>query len=164
MTTFITGYRLSQGSSLDRPLLVQMMQRTYDEMYPGTAIAHLAHTVDQYLSPETPLWWVKHDRPCEETSDDRPLGCLWIGNAIDQIRGDRHAHIFLLYVMPDYRRQGIGKALMQFAEQWAIKRGDRQIGLQVFLANQPALNLYQQLGYQTQSLWMIKPLVHPDQG
>ena len=81
-----------------------------------------------------------------------------MGNSIDQVRGDRHAHIFLLYVVSEHRRRGVGKALMQYVENWAITRGDRQIGLQVFKSNQPALNLYNQLGYQTQSLWMVKSL------
>ncbi|MBC5793579.1 GNAT family N-acetyltransferase, partial [Sphaerospermopsis sp. LEGE 00249] len=63
---------------------------------------------------------------------------------------------FLLYVVPSHRRRGIAKALMQHIENWAKQRGDRQIGLQVFTSNTPALNLYQNLGYQTQSLWMIK--------
>ncbi|GAX43469.1 GCN5-related N-acetyltransferase [Tolypothrix sp. NIES-4075] len=87
-----------------------------------------------------------------------PVACLWVGNSIDQVRGDRHAHIFLLYVLSEHRRRGIGKALMQYVENWAFIRGDRQIGLQVFKSNQPALNLYNQLGYQTQSLWMVKSL------
>ena len=86
------------------------------------------------------------------------MGCIWLGNAIDQVRGDRHAHIFLLYVMPEHRRRGIGSELMRHAEDWARARGDRQIGLQVFQSNQPALALYHQLGYQTQSLWMVKSL------
>jgi ribosomal protein S18 acetylase RimI-like enzyme len=86
------------------------------------------------------------------------VACLWLGNAIDQVQGDRHAHIFLLYVMPEYRRQGIGSALMRHAEDWARARGDRQLGLQVFYNNQAALSLYHKLGYQTQSLWMVKPL------
>jgi ribosomal protein S18 acetylase RimI-like enzyme len=60
--------------------------------------------------------------------------------------------------MPEHRRRGIGTALMQYVENWATNRGDRQIGLQVFQSNQPALNLYNQLGYQTQSLWMVKSL------
>jgi ribosomal protein S18 acetylase RimI-like enzyme len=47
---------------------------------------------------------------------------------------------------------------MGYAEDWARARGDRQIGLQVFQTNQLALNLYQQLGFQTQSFWMVKPL------
>jgi ribosomal protein S18 acetylase RimI-like enzyme len=83
-----------------------------------------------------------------------------MGNAIDQLQGDRHAHIFLLYVMPEHRRRGVGSALMRHAEDWARARGDRQIGLQVFQSNRPALNLYHRLGYQTQSLWMVKSL-HP---
>jgi ribosomal protein S18 acetylase RimI-like enzyme len=81
-----------------------------------------------------------------------------VGNSIDQVRGDRHAHIFLLYVVSEHRRRGIGKALMEYVENWAMTRGDRQIGLQVFKSNQPALNLYNQLGYETQSLWMVKSL------
>ena len=52
----------------------------------------------------------------------------------------------------------LAKALMRYVEAGAIARGDRQIGLQVFQSNQPALNLYYQLGYQTQSLWMVKSL------
>lgn len=81
-----------------------------------------------------------------------------MGNAIDQITGLRHAHLFLLYVVPEHRRQGVGKALMQYAETWSKARGDKQIGLQVFSSNTPALNLYNQLGFETQSLWMVKPL------
>lgn len=77
---------------------------------------------------------------------------------MDQIQGDRHAHIFLLYVSPAHRHRGIGSALMQQAEAWATARGDRQIGLQVFHHNQPALQLYEKLGYQPQSYWMVKPL------
>ncbi len=87
-----------------------------------------------------------------------PVACLWVGNAVDQVTGDRHAHIFLLYVKPAHRRQGIGKALMHYVETWALNRGDRQIGLQVFQSNTAALNLYNQLGYQTESLWMVKQL------
>ncbi|MEH2361702.1 GNAT family N-acetyltransferase [Nostoc sp.] len=90
------------------------------------------------------------------TSAPCPIACLWVGNAIDQVHGNRHAHIFILYVLPEHRRRGIGRALMRYVENWAIQRGDRQIGLQVFQSNKPALNLYNQLGYQTQSLWMVK--------
>jgi ribosomal protein S18 acetylase RimI-like enzyme len=126
------------------------MQRTYQELYPAHNFAHLVQTVEQYLSPETPLLWIEHQQ--------KPVACLWMGNATDQIRGDRHAYIFLLYVNPVHRRQGIGAALMKQAEDLARQRGDRQIGLQVFQQNQPALNLYEKLGYTVQSLWLTKPL------
>lgn len=139
------------------------MQRTYAELEPNDTYAHLADTVDQYFSQETPLWLVKSS---PNSGDDQcldflnyPIACLWLGTAIDQVSGDRHAHIFLLYVAPDHRRRGIGAALMNQAEQWATIRGDRKIGLQVFQSNQAAITLYQGLGYEIQSLGMVKRLV-----
>ncbi|MFH7027228.1 MAG: GNAT family N-acetyltransferase [Heteroscytonema crispum UTEX LB 1556] len=219
----LPGYCIRRGSTLDRALLVKFMQRTYQDMFPNDDFSHLARTVEQYFSNDTPLWWVEEEdkergrrvwetrrqgegatsvgdkeefaclspfsphlpispfppnpnaSPPKSRSLGRlgsewgplapppplsssPVACLWVGNAIDQVQGDRHAHIFLLYVVPEYRRRGIATALMQYVENWAVARGDRQIGLQVFQSNKPALNLYNQLGYQTQSLWMVKPL------
>ena len=171
------GYEIRTGSVLDRAILVKFIQRTYQELFPDRNFSHLAETVDQYFSKETPVWWVEFSEPDREESgikrnekqqqiqnpkskiQNRKVACLWVGSAVDQVQGDRHANIFLLYVAPEHRRQGIGKALMRLGEDWAKARGDRQISLQVFQFNQPALNLYRQLGYQTQSLWMVKSLL-----
>ncbi|AKG24603.1 acetyltransferase [Calothrix sp. 336/3] len=149
------GYSIRRGSTLERSLLVKFMQRTYQEMTEQENFAHLAYTVEQYFSSETPLWWVEISSE-GNGKKQIPIACLWLGNAIDQVTGDRHTHIFLLYVLPEHRRQGIGKALMIYAENWAINHGDKQISLQVFANNHPAINLYHQLNYQTQSLWMKK--------
>lgn len=156
----LPGYSIRLGSALDRALLVKFMQRSYQDIFPSEDFSHLAQTVEQYFSHKTPLWWVDEEKGTEEDFDSAPspIACLWVGNAIDQISGSRHAHIFLLYVVPEHRRRGIGTALMKYLENWATQRGDRQIGLQVFQSNQAALNLYDQLGYQTQSLWMVKSL------
>jgi ribosomal protein S18 acetylase RimI-like enzyme len=158
---------IRRGSTLDRSLVIKFMQRTYQDLFPNEDFSHLEQTVKQYFSSDTPLWWVEEEgemretrrisnAPCPMPNAHSPIACLWVGNAIDQVQGNRHAHIFILYVVPEYRRQGIGTALMRYVENWAIQRGDRQIGLQVFQSNKPALNLYNQLGYQTQSLWMVK--------
>jgi ribosomal protein S18 acetylase RimI-like enzyme len=165
------NYELRQGSTLDRPLLLKFLQRTYAELGASESCSHLADTIEQYFSKGTPLWWVyckleserqKNDGNLEPASSrfqpNWPVACLWIGTGVDQVTGDRHTHIFLLYVDPQHRREGIGTALLAQAENWARLRGDRQITLQVFQTNQPALNLYQNLGYQTHSLWMKKPL------
>ncbi|MEH2463074.1 GNAT family N-acetyltransferase [Nostoc sp.] len=164
----LPGYIIRRGSALDRALLLKFMQRTYQELFPNEDFSHLEQTVKQYFSNDTPLWWVdflgegvKEDEGASTLSPSShsptsPIACLWVGNAIDQVQGNRHAHIFILYVVLEHRRRGIGTALMRYVEKWAIQRGDRQIGLQVFQSNKPALNLYNQLGYQTQSLWMVK--------
>lgn len=153
----VSGYSLRVGSPLDRALLVKFMQITYQELYPGQDFAHLSQTVEQYLTRDTPLWWVEASDSVDHPLAT-PIACLWMGTAIDQVHGERNAYIFLLYVKPQHRRHGIGSALMQQAEHWARARGDRQIGLQVFYQNQPAISLYHKLGYQTQSLWLVKPL------
>lgn len=161
MSSLIPAYNIRKGSTSDRALLIRFMQRTYQDIFPNQDFSHLSRTVEQYLSNDTPLWWVDFAGDADENisaSDSTPIGCLWMGNAIDQITGLRHSHLFLLYVVPEHRRRGVGKALMQYAETWAKARGDRQIGLQVFSSNLPALSLYNQLGFQTQSLWMVKNL------
>ena len=163
----LPGYRIRSGSTLDRALLVKFMRLTYQDMFPQQDFSHLTQTVGQYLSSQTPLWWVDFVEQGENNTNKQeysplspssPIGCLWMGNAVDQVSGTRHAHIFLVYVTPQHRRRGVGRALMQYAQDWAKNRGDRQIGLQVFPANAGALNLYHHLGYQTRSLWMIKSL------
>ncbi|MDV2995117.1 MAG: dTDP-fucosamine acetyltransferase [Chroococcidiopsis sp. SAG 2025] len=151
------------------------MQQSYREIFPEQNFAHLTRTVEQYFSRDTPLWWVtegSRDELGAESSEEltfshaphtthhAPLkvACLWVGNAVDQVKGDRHTYIFLLYVKPEHRQRGIGKALMRYLEDWARTKGDRQIGLQVFQSNTLALDLYHKLGYQIQSHWMIKTL------
>ncbi len=167
MESLLPNYFIRRGSTLDRALLVKFMQGTYQELFPKQQdFSHLVQTVEQYFSTATPLWWVdfvgdgniETNLPSLRHSLPSPIACIWVGNAIDQIQGTRHAHIFLLYVAPEHRRQGIAKALMLHVENWAKARGDRQIALQVFESNAAAYNLYNQLGYATQSLWMFKPL------
>ncbi len=153
----LPGYAIHEGSTIDQALLVKFMQRTYQEQFPNQNFSHLTRTIEQYFSRDTPLWWVYAEQETKNHHQS-PIGCLWVGNAIDQVSGDRHPHIFLLYVMPEYRHRGIGKALMNYIENWAKQRGYGQIGLQVFQTNIPALDLYHQLGYQEQSLWMVKSL------
>lgn len=156
------GYSLRQGEARDRALLVKFLRHTYKELFPYQPhFVHLIKTVDDYFSRETPLWWIEITKAMvlDQVRSDQ-VACLWMGNGIDQVSGDRYSHIFLLYVMPEYRRQGLGKALMNQAINYAQARGDRQIGLQVFTHNQQALKLYQNFGFQTQSLFMFKSIDH----
>ena len=150
--------RLIKGSSKDKAQLIQFMNLMYQELFPNQKdFNHLSITVEQYFSTETPLWWIESEHNLSPTPNlILPIAGLWMGNAIDQINGGRYGHIFLLYVVPEYRRRGIAKILLQQAENWSKTRGDRQIGLQVFPQNQAAVNLYQNMGFQIQSLSMLK--------
>jgi RimJ/RimL family protein N-acetyltransferase len=51
-------------------------------------------------------------------------------------------------VARDARRRGVGRALMEEAERWAVTVGVRKIELHVFPHNRPAIALYEGLGYE----------------
>ncbi len=154
-----TDYCLEAGSALDRARLVKFMQRAYRELGATDAIAHLADTVERHFSASSRLWWLVEKssvQPSGLPGTNRPdsSGCLWLGEAIDQRSGLKQAYVFLLYVNPDQRQQGLGTALMHHAHEWAAQQGYSQIGLQVFEDNAPALKLYQKLGYRSQARWL----------
>jgi len=54
-----------------------------------------------------------------------------------------------LFVLAEFRSQGIGSQLLHFAERLSIERGYTHIGLSVETeTNEPARRLYESLGYQ----------------
>jgi ribosomal-protein-alanine N-acetyltransferase len=79
-----------------------------------------------------------------ETSPDSPLlalGCLW--TVLEE------AHITILMVDPDYRRQGLGQALL-WALLWASwRRSMAWITLEVRPSNAGAIALYTQFGFES---------------
>jgi ribosomal protein S18 acetylase RimI-like enzyme len=151
----LTKYQLIAGNTFDIATLLRFLQITYQELYPQHQdYQHLQATVNRYFSAQTPLWFVT----AADRERNSEIACLWLGIAIDQVTGIRHPNIFLVYVDPIYRRQGIGRALMEHAQAWAKAQGYTQIGLQVFTTNQPAIDLYQQLGYQSRSISMMREL------
>ncbi|MDE2869160.1 MAG: GNAT family N-acetyltransferase [Chloroflexota bacterium] len=63
----------------------------------------------------------------------------------------RYAMVQELVVAQNHQRRGIATRLMAEAHRWARDRGLTQIGLSVYDFNQPALRLYQKLGYAPDS-------------
>ncbi len=148
------NYYLKQGKIHDKARLITLMQLTYKELFPERPnFSHLNTTVEQYLSSKTPIWWIDYKM------DNKPLKVvagLWMGTAIDQVSGDRYGHIFLIYVMPNHRRQGLATALIKQAKQWVQHQGYDKLGLQVFEHNQAAQKLYHKLGFMVKSHLMLQ--------
>jgi N-acetylglutamate synthase len=57
-------------------------------------------------------------------------------------------HIARLAVRPEHRRRGLAKALMAACGPWAATRGATRCVLQVAVDNEPALALYESLGFR----------------
>jgi diamine N-acetyltransferase len=61
-------------------------------------------------------------------------------------------------VAQPYRRLGVGQALMQRAEAWAVQKAAASLELNVFEFNQGAVAFYEELGFVTLSRKMQKRL------
>ena len=83
-------------------------------------------------------------------AEDRILGRLSISR--DPHPASRHVADVGLMVAADARRRGVGRALMQAAEDWARETGVTKIELHVFPYNEAALALYDELGYRREGL------------
>ena len=83
-------------------------------------------------------------------ADDRIVGRLSISR--DPHPASRHVADVGLMVAQDSRRSGVGRALMQAAEEWARAVGVTKIELHVFPYNTAALALYDELGFRREGL------------
>lgn len=59
-----------------------------------------------------------------------------------------------LYVSPDYRGSGAGKALLKHLAKLAVDRGCGRFEWNVLDWNKPAINFYESFGAQPQSEWI----------
>ena len=83
--------------------------------------------------------------------DDYAVGTVsleWNSAHYRSVRGQRSAHISNLVVRPGYQRQGIGRALVEAAEEAAHLRGYSVVTIGVDQPNRYARRLYERWGYQ----------------
>ena len=86
----------------------------------------------------------------------RGVGFVWLGT---MPRGSvRVAFVFQLFVYPEHRRQGHGRAALVQVEKLAEAMGLSGVALNVFGSNSAAQALYRSLGYSVTTLSMHKPL------
>jgi GNAT superfamily N-acetyltransferase len=60
-----------------------------------------------------------------------------------------------VFVEPDSRNLGIGRALLQSVEAWAKERGANGISLQVAAANRRGRKFYEDLGFREVSVYEV---------
>jgi ribosomal protein S18 acetylase RimI-like enzyme len=75
-----------------------------------------------------------------------------------QSHAGRRADVTMLGVIPERRRQGIGRALMQHALQWAKDEGATLITLCVSEQNSSATRLYESMGWIVIDRMLVFPL------
>ncbi len=81
--------------------------------------------------------------------DGKKVGLLWVCHRQPFWRFDEPlTWIYNLYVVPEYRRQGLGKTFIDKAEGFTEKEGLKKIALHVIEWNTAARKLYESSGYE----------------
>jgi len=102
-------------------------------------------------SPDTEIFVVE-----EETGE--LLGFLEVKPHKDFLSGIEQGNIVAIAVSSKGEGKGVGKRLMEKAEEWAHQKGYHQIILNVFAKNDRAVNFYKHLNYETEVLKMVKEI------
>jgi len=93
----------------------------------------------------------------ENEEGDR-VGLLWFGVNRNLITGEDEAWVYNVTVVPAFRRQGVGRKLIEHAEELARKSGFAILGLMVSSHNDAARTLYESLKFETANHLMRKRL------
>ena len=89
------------------------------------------------------------------------VGYLWIGPETDAAADGDAWWIWDVLIDERRRGEGLGRAAMLLAEDYATAHGARTLGLSVFGFNLAARRLYESLGYGATSVKMAKRLAPP---
>jgi ribosomal protein S18 acetylase RimI-like enzyme len=74
-------------------------------------------------------------------------GCGIAGGFLDEAE-PRRADLVSIWTVPSYRRQGVGRLLVEGVMGWARRRGVHSLRLMVTSSNEAAIGFYLQLGFQ----------------
>lgn len=151
------GYIISQVNNVQGADTTEVIRRTASN--PALAVT---------LTPTwTPAWLdtycaieriARHRRPIYDAMWKRVPGAITFGLVMmDEqpvavgmsVAQDGWAGLFNIATRPDYRRRGAALALLHTLSTWAAQQDASRLYLQVRDQNQPALALYQRLGFST---------------
>jgi ribosomal protein S18 acetylase RimI-like enzyme len=141
------------ATAADEPSLLRLTNRLSAFPVPHWRSATEIAVSDHHLllgalaipAPETSLL-------VAEEAAGHPLACILTTTRVDYFTHEPHAHVEVLAVDAAAEGRGIGRALMDAAEGWAISRGYRRITLNVFATNDRARAVYEHLGYEPETL------------
>jgi GNAT superfamily N-acetyltransferase len=88
----------------------------------------------------------------------KAAGFIHARERIDEISGEDMGTVPLLAVTKAAQGTGLGRLLIEAAELWAKAQGFRLLHLEVFASNEKGMGFYNRLGFQPETINMIKPL------
>ena len=70
------------------------------------------------------------------------------------LKHSTHAYLGFMYVLPEYRGQGINKQIMDALKDWAVSQNITEFSLEVYYDNISAIKAYEMIGFSRYILEM----------
>ncbi len=93
---------------------------------------------------------------------ERPVGYVVLTYGFSLESHGRDALIDEIYLMPDYRDQGVGRRVLQQMEAEARRLGATRLYLEVEQSNTRAQAFYRQLGFEDHHRYLMSKWISPD--
>lgn len=91
-----------------------------------------------------------------DEANEEKIGIVWI--KLNSEKDVREIWLFDFMIFEKYRRQGFGEKSLMLLEEKTKELGFNKISLHVFGHNEPAIALYQKMGFETTNINMSKML------
>jgi ribosomal protein S18 acetylase RimI-like enzyme len=157
-----TGIRFRDAREDEAPLIVQLIRRMVADMAAhgghaptadSTAVEKLETAVADELK-ESDAKYVIAESVNGDVFGIAGAQLITLGGAFAP---KRVLHISAVYVLPQFRRSGIGGALLARILEWGRTAGGQECDLNVLSAN-PAKSLYEKHGFSVAEVKMVRSL------
>ena len=142
--------RIRNGQLTDVPLIADLIRAL-------SRYERLEHEVTMTEEKLTDFLFGEH--PYAETliaeEDGQPLGFALFFHNFSTFLGQPGLYLEDLFVHPEHRSRGVGRALLQRLAQIAVDRGCGRMEWAVLNWNQDAIRFYVRLGAQPNSEWTV---------
>lgn len=149
--------RIRTAAAEDKEFLTQIASRLLIGYARWRDPARMLTTVEGYLlegleaQPEKGFMFIA------EGPDGTRLGVVSISHNVN-FTGERQAYMGELAVVEEAEGRGIGRLLVEMAEQWARDNGYDLLVLETGAANSRGRGFYAKLGYKEESVRLVKLL------
>jgi len=142
--------RIESAQERDVPLILELIR----------GLAEYERLSDQVVATEVGLREALFGaQPSAEViiayADDRPAGFALFFHNFSTFLGRRGLYLEDLFVIPDFRRLGIGRRLLTELARIAVERGCGRFEWSVLDWNAPAIEFYKRLGARPLDDWTI---------
>ena len=144
------GLRIERATPRDVPLILRLIK----------ALAEYERMADEVIATEAGLRETLFGaRPSAEVviayAGNEPAGFALFFQNYSTFLGKPGLYLEDLFVAPEYRGRGYGKALLQHLATLAVERGCGRFEWSVLDWNEPAIGFYKKLGAQPMNAWTI---------